>query len=85
MQNLDLVFIKMLELISLSKRILSKCLVSQAFYCKIMDCELLKQIVWSFQWHLLIAVRHLEFNESATGADFMVSRIQIRFKKIWPK
>ena len=44
-----------------------------------------KQIVWSFNWHLLIVVRHLESNESASGAGFMVSRIQIRFQKIWPK
>ena len=34
----------------LSERILSKChcVVSLTFYCEIVDCEMLKQIVWSF-------------------------------------
>ena len=37
-----------------------------------MDCELIKQIVWSFHWHLSIAVHHIESNESATEGGFMV-------------
>ena len=67
--------------------ILSKChcVVSLTFYCEIVDCKLLKQIVLSFHWHLPIAVRHLESNESGSGAGFMVSRIRIRFQRIWPK
>ena len=71
----------------LSVRILSKrhCVVSVTFYFEIVDCELLKQIVWSFHWDLPVAVRHLESNESGSGAGFMISRIRIRFQKIWPK
>ena len=38
----------------------------------------IKQIACSF--HLSIAVRHLESNESASGAGFMASRIQIWFR-----
>ena len=33
-------------------------------------------------WDLPVAVRHIE---SGSGAGFMVSRIRIRFQKIWPK
>ena len=71
----------------LSIRIWSKChcVVSFTFYFEIVDCELLKQIVWSFHWDLPVAIRHLESNESGSGAGFMVSRIRIRFQKIWPK
>ena len=36
-----------------------------------MDCELIKQIVWIYHCHLLIAIRHFESNESASGAGFM--------------
>ena len=61
------------------------CVVTLTFYCEIVDCKLLKQIVWSFHWHLPIAVGHLESKESGSGAGFMVSRIRIRFRKIWPK
>ena len=71
----------------LSVRISSKChcVVSLKFYCEHVDCELLKQIVRSFHWLLPIVVQHLESNESGSGAGSMVSRIRIRFQKIWPK
>ena len=51
-------------------------------YCQIMDCELIKQIFWSFHWHLLIAVAILN---PKNLPPWMVSRIKIRFQKIWPK
>ena len=87
MQNLDLGFIQMSLLINSSVRISSKChwVVSLTFYYEIVDCELLKQSVWGFHWHLPIADHHLESNESGSGAGFMVSGIRIRFQKIWPK
>ena len=52
-----------------SVRILSKChcVVSLPFYCEIVDCELLKQFVWSFHWHLPIAGGHLETMNPAAG------------------
>ena len=61
--------------------VLSKCLSfpSVAFYCQIMDCWLIEQ---NLQWHWCITVRHFE---STIGSGFMVSRISIRFFKIWLK
>ena len=41
----------------------------------------MKQIVWYFSWHLFITVRHFESKDTASGAGFMVSRIQIQFQK----
>ena len=61
------------------------CCFINFFIVKLWIVKLLKQIVWCFHWHLPIAARHLESNESGSGAGFMVSQIQIRFQKIQPK
>ena len=68
----------------LSKRTLSKCsicpfLLSIAFYCEIMDCELTKQIVWSLPRNLSVVVLHLESNASESG--FMLCEGIINFVK----
>ena len=81
MRNLDLAFIQISEFINFIQAnfIKMSLFCFHSFYGHIMDYELIKQNVWSFDWLLLIAVRHLESNESAPGAGFQVSRIQIRF------
>ena len=86
MKNPDIVLSLCRNLSVLFKQILSEChcFASITFYCQIMG-QLIKRIVWSFHWHLLIAVRHLESSESASGAGFIVSQIQIRFQKNLPK
>ena len=92
MQNLDLVFIQMSLFFNFIRTDFIKmslcCFISFLLWnpgCEIVDCELLKQIVWSFHWPLPIAVRHLESSESSYRAGFMVLRIRIRFQKIWHK
>ena len=80
-QNLDLIFIKMSEFINF----IQTNFIKMSLFCfhnydsQNIDYELIKHIVSNFLWHLLIAVRHLESNESASGAGFMVSWIQIWF------
>ena len=55
--NVGLVLSRCHYLSILSERILSKChcVVSLTLYCEIVDCEMLKQIVWSF--HQTLAYR----------------------------
>ena len=59
-------------------------LLSIVVHCQNMKCEWIKQIVRSFHWHLAVAVRVLDSDEFAQAGGFVVSRIQIRFGKIWP-
>ena len=59
--------------------------VKMFMYFQVTDRELIKEIVWTFHWHLLIVVRHFLIQWICPGTGFMVSRIQIRFQKNWPK
>ena len=47
----------------------------ETFMVKLKCGEMKKQIVWSFCWHLYVAVCHLESNGPAFGTAFMISRV----------
>ena len=62
MQNLNIVFIQRSEFINFID-----CLVTLTFYCQIVYCELLEQMIWSFHWYLPIAAAILNPMNPAPG------------------
>ena len=88
MQNLRLVWITMLELINFIQTNLLKghCLCLHSFLLSSYGLWIHKTNCPKFTLALVpISVRNLESDESDSGADFMVSRTQILFQKIWSK